>query len=106
MRILFYYTGADGPARRARFAVAARGLAARGEPVTVVCRAGQRAEQAFAHEELEVVTAADHATSVSRDAWRLRDGAARNASSRSSSSTRSASSSSPARRCASPSAAR
>jgi glycosyltransferase involved in cell wall biosynthesis len=71
MRCLFYHTapGWSGSARA--FAVAARGLAARGEPVTVVCRADSPAEQAFAREGLDVVPLPVSGT-ASRDAWRLR----------------------------------
>ena len=71
MRALFYYTahGWSGSARA--FAVAARGLAARGEPVTVVCCADSPAEQSFAREGVEVVTMPPDGT-VSGDAWRLR----------------------------------
>ena len=55
MRALFYYTapGWSGSARA--FAAAARGLAARGEPVTVACCADTPAEQSFAREGIEVV---------------------------------------------------
>jgi glycosyltransferase involved in cell wall biosynthesis len=71
LRALFYYTaqGWSGSARA--FAVAARGLAARGEPVTVVCCADSPAEQSFAREGVEVVTLPPDGT-VSGDAWRLR----------------------------------
>jgi hypothetical protein len=56
VRSLFYYTaqGWSGSARA--FAVAARGLAARGEPVLVACCADTPAEQSFAREGIEVVT--------------------------------------------------
>lgn len=72
MRSLFYYTaqGWSGSARA--FAVAARGLAARGEPVTVVCCADSPAEQSFAREGIEVVTLPPGG-SVAGDAWRLRN---------------------------------
>jgi glycosyltransferase involved in cell wall biosynthesis len=53
------------------FSIAACVLAARGEPVTVVCRPDGDAELGFAHEELDVVTV-PVTDSVSRDAWRLR----------------------------------
>ena len=71
MRALFYYTahGWSGSARA--FAVAAQGLATRGEPVTVVCCADSPAEQSFAREGVEVVTLPPDGT-VSGDAWRLR----------------------------------
>ena len=71
MRALFYYA-ADAWSGSARaFAVAARGLAARGEPVTVVCCADTPAEQAFAREGVEVVVLPPGG-SVTGDAWRLR----------------------------------
>ena len=72
MRALFYYTapGWSGSARA--FAVAARGLAARGEPVTVACCADTAAEQSFAREGVEVV-ALPPGGSVAGDAWRLRN---------------------------------
>ena len=72
MRALFYYTaqGWSGSARA--FAVAARGLAARGEPVTVACCADTPAEQSFAREGIEVVTLPPGG-SVAGDAWRLRN---------------------------------
>jgi hypothetical protein len=55
VRALFYYTapGWSGSARA--FATAARGLAARGEPVTVACCADTPAEQSFARRGIEVV---------------------------------------------------
>lgn len=71
MRTLFYYTaqGWSGSARA--FAVAARGLMARGEPVTVACSEDSVAEHAFAREGLEVVVLPTGG-SVTGDAWRLR----------------------------------
>lgn len=71
MRSLFYYTGRDWTGEARAFAIAARGLAARGEPVTIVCRPDGDAEMGFAHEELDVVTV-PVTDAVSRDAWRLR----------------------------------
>ena len=71
MRSLFYYTGRGWTGEARAFAIAARGLAARGEPVTVVCRPDGDAELGFTHEELDVVTL-PVTDSVSRDAWRLR----------------------------------
>jgi glycosyltransferase involved in cell wall biosynthesis len=71
MRSLFYYTGRGWTGEARAFAIAARGLAARGEPVTIVCRPDGDAELGFAHEELEVITL-PVTDSVSRDAWRLR----------------------------------
>jgi hypothetical protein len=72
VRALFYYTaeGWSGSARA--FVVAARGLAARGEPVTVACCADTPAEQSFAREGIEVVTL-PLGGSVAGDAWRLRN---------------------------------
>jgi len=71
MRSLFYYSGRGWTGEARAFAIAARGLAARGEPVTVVCRPDGDAELGFAHEELDVVTL-PVTDSVSRDAWLLR----------------------------------
>jgi glycosyltransferase involved in cell wall biosynthesis len=71
MRSLFYYTGRGWTGEARAFAIAARGLASRGEPVTVVCRPDGDAELGFTHEELDVVTI-PVSDSVSRDAWRLR----------------------------------
>jgi hypothetical protein len=71
MRTLFYYSGRGWNGEARAFATAARGLAARGEPVTVVCRPDGDAELGFTHEELDVVTI-PVTDSVSRDAWRLR----------------------------------
>jgi len=71
MRTLFYHTSAHWSGSSRAFAVAARGLAARGEPVTVVCRQGSSAELGFVQEGLDVVPVPPAAT-VTRDAWRLR----------------------------------
>lgn len=71
MRSLFYYSGRGWTGEARAFAIAARGLVARGEPVTVVCRPDGDAELGFAHEELDVVTI-PVTDSVTRDAWRLR----------------------------------
>ena len=71
MRTLFYYTSQTWSGSARAFAVAARGLAARGEPVSVVCCVDSAAEQAFAREGLEVV-ALPPGGSVTGDAWRLR----------------------------------
>ena len=71
MRTLFYYTAQTWSGSARAFAVAARGLMARGEPVTVVCCVDSTAEQAFAREGLEVV-ALPPGGSVTGDAWRLR----------------------------------
>jgi glycosyltransferase involved in cell wall biosynthesis len=71
VRTLFYYTSQTWSGSARAFAVAARGLAARGEPVTVACCADSAAEQAFAREGLEVV-ALPPGGSTTGDAWRLR----------------------------------
>jgi glycosyltransferase involved in cell wall biosynthesis len=71
MRSLVYYSGRGWTGEARAYANAARGLAARGEPVTVVCRPDGDAELGFAHEELDVVTI-PVTDSVPRDAWRLR----------------------------------
>jgi glycosyltransferase involved in cell wall biosynthesis len=71
MRILFYHTAESWSGSSRAFAVAARGLQARGEPVTVVCRTDSPAEQAFARDGLDVVSL-PVGGAVSRDAWRLR----------------------------------
>ena len=71
MRVLFYHAASDWSGASRVFAVAARGLAARGDTVTVVCRADSAAEQAFASQGLDVVPVPIN-DSASRDAWRLR----------------------------------
>lgn len=71
MRTLFYYTSQSWSGSARAFAVAARGLAALGVPITVVCSVDSAAEQAFAREGLEVVTLPQDG-SVTGDAWRLR----------------------------------
>lgn len=71
MRTLFYHTAKGWSGSSRAFAVAARGLAARGEPVTVVCREDTPAEQAFAGEGLDVISVPISNT-VTRDALRLR----------------------------------
>lgn len=53
------------------FAAAARGLAARGDAITVVCREGSTAQAGYAQEGLEVL-GLPLGASVTRDAWRLR----------------------------------
>ena len=70
MRMLFYYTAPAWSGSSRAFAVAARGLTARGEEVTVVCRENTPAEEAFTREGLDVVPVP--VNDVSRDAWRLR----------------------------------
>ena len=71
MRTLFYYTSQTWSGSARAFAVAARGLMERGEPVTVVCCVDSAAEQAFAREGLEVI-ALPPGGSRTGDAWRLR----------------------------------
>jgi hypothetical protein len=71
VRTLFYYTSQHWSGSARAFAVAARGLVARGEPVTVVCCVDSAAEQGFAREGLEVV-ALPPGGSTTGDAWRLR----------------------------------
>jgi hypothetical protein len=71
VRALFYYTANRWTGSARAFAVAARGLAAQGEPVTVACCADTPVEQSFAREGIEVV-ALPPGGSVAGDAWRLR----------------------------------
>jgi hypothetical protein len=71
VRALFYYTANRWTGSARAFAVAARGLAARGEPVTIACCADTPVEQTFAREGIEVVTLPPGG-SVAGDAWRLR----------------------------------
>lgn len=71
MRTLFYHSAPTWTGSSRAFAVAARGLAARGEAVTVAVPIDSPVEQAFSREGLDVVTM-PATTSVSRDAWRLR----------------------------------
>lgn len=71
MRTLFYYTAREYGGSARAFATAARGLAARGEPVTIACRAGTPAEQSFARCGVDVVALPDGAA-LGRDTWRLR----------------------------------
>jgi glycosyltransferase involved in cell wall biosynthesis len=71
MRALFYHTASHWSGSSRAFAVGARGLAAQGASVTVVCRAGSTTEQGFLREGLDVV-AVQSSGSVGPDAWRLR----------------------------------
>src|SRR5436853_2413937 len=71
MRTLFYHTASDWTGASRVFSVAARGFAALGEPVTVVCRASTPAEQAFTREGLDVI-GVPVSGSIGTDAWRLR----------------------------------
>jgi glycosyltransferase involved in cell wall biosynthesis len=71
MRTLFYHTAAHWSGSARAFAVAARGLAASGDPITVVCRADTPVQRTYETYGLDVVTI-PASTSASRDAWRLR----------------------------------
>lgn len=71
MRTLFYHTAPGWSGSSRAFAVAARGIAARGEAVTVVCQADTPAEQGFAHEGLDVVPLT-MSGAVTADSLRLR----------------------------------
>jgi glycosyltransferase involved in cell wall biosynthesis len=71
MRTLFYHMASRWSGSARAFAVAARGLAARGEPVTVVCRAESAAQEGFVNEGIDVV-GVPSGGSVGGDAWRLR----------------------------------
>jgi hypothetical protein len=71
MRALFYHTQKNWTGSSRAFAVAARGLAARGESITVVCRVDTPVEEGFAREGLDVIPL-PISDSVTRDAWRLR----------------------------------
>jgi hypothetical protein len=71
MRVLFYHTAADWSGASRAFSIAAQGFVARGDTVTVACRADTPAEQAFASQGLDVVSL-PIGGGVSRDAWRLR----------------------------------
>ena len=71
MRTLFYHASPNWSGSSRAFAVAARGLAARGEPVTVICQADTPAEQSFANEGLDVVPL-KVSGAVTRDSLRLR----------------------------------
>ena len=71
MNVLFYHTAKEWSGGARAFAIAAQGLVAHGDTVSVVCRADSPAEQAFASQGLDVVSL-PMSDSVSRDAWRLR----------------------------------
>lgn len=71
MRVAFYHASGEWSGAARAFAVGARGLAAQGSTVTVVCRADSPAEQSFASLGIDVEPIAI-SDSVSRDAWRLR----------------------------------
>ncbi len=71
MRVAFYHAASEWSGASRAFAVGARGLAAEGSTVTVVCRADSPAEQSFAALGIDVEPI-EISDSVSRDAWRLR----------------------------------
>ena len=71
MRSLFYYSNSHWTGCARAFAIAARGLSARGHPVTIVCCADTSAELGFAREGVDVVAIPQGGT-VAGDAWRLR----------------------------------
>ena len=71
MGILFYQASPHWSGSSRAFAVAARGLAARTNDVTVVCRASSPASEGFTAEGLEVVPVHGGRT-VAGDVWRLR----------------------------------
>ncbi|MDB4913144.1 MAG: glycosyl transferase group 1 [Gemmatimonadetes bacterium] len=70
MRTLFYHTSHHWTGASRAFAVAARGMAARGEQVVVMCVGGARVEQNFLKEGLEVVHAELGVGTA--ESWRLR----------------------------------
>ena len=70
MRLLFVHTGGDWAGTARAFAVAARGLAARGHEVGYACVAGTTVERRTTGEQLDVIPLAPG--SGARDAWRLR----------------------------------
>jgi glycosyltransferase involved in cell wall biosynthesis len=71
MRTLFYHSAPNWTGSSRAFAVAARGLAARGDTVSVVVPIDSPVEQSFSRDGLDVITM-PITNSVSRDAWRLR----------------------------------
>jgi glycosyltransferase involved in cell wall biosynthesis len=71
MRTLFFHLGSHWSASSRAFAVAARGLVARGESVVVVPRAGTSRLQGFSEYGLDPV-AFPVTKSISGDSWRLR----------------------------------
>ena len=70
MRLLFLHTGNDWAGTARAFAVAARGLAARGHQVNFACLAGTVVEERLAREQLVVVSLTK--SSGARVAGRLR----------------------------------
>lgn len=71
MRILFLDSSRHWSGSARGFAAAARGLASRGEAVTIVCREGSSPQAGYTADGLDVV-AMPFGSSVTRDAWRLR----------------------------------
>lgn len=71
MRALFYHSDSAWTGASRAFATAARGVAARGEPVTVVCCEGAALAQALEGSSVDVVTMPTGGA-VGGDAWRLR----------------------------------
>ncbi|MEP6617852.1 MAG: glycosyltransferase [bacterium] len=68
---MFYHTEQHWTGATRATVVAARGLAARGEPVTVVCQSGSALQQTLSGDSLDVV-AMPADSLFGRDAWRLR----------------------------------
>lgn len=71
MRLLFVYTGNAWAGTARGFAVAARGLAARGHECALACAAGSVVEARAGHEGVDVVPLQAGASGA-RDTWRLR----------------------------------
>jgi glycosyltransferase involved in cell wall biosynthesis len=71
VRLLFLHTGNDWAGTARAFAVAARGLAARGHEAAFACVAGSVVEARANREELDVIPLLP-GNSGARDAWRLR----------------------------------
>jgi glycosyltransferase involved in cell wall biosynthesis len=71
VRLLFLHTGNDWAGTARAFAVAARGLAARGHEAAFACVAGSVVEARANREELDVIPLPP-GNSGARDAWRLR----------------------------------
>ena len=71
MRLLFLDASRHWSGSSRAFAAAARGLAARGDSVTIVTGDDSPTQAGYAHDGVEVLGLA-HGTSIARDAWRLR----------------------------------
>jgi glycosyltransferase involved in cell wall biosynthesis len=69
-RTLFYHTARHWSGAARAFAVAAKGLAAAGEPVVVMCVGGTSVEKGFLREGLDVIAAEPGVTTA--ESWRLR----------------------------------